>query len=336
MADPKDTLLRQIVTLQLIPRLPGRIATTTLQEKLAERGFDVNLRSLQRDLKDRLSLQFPLICDESEKPFRWSFASDTHISLPGMDTPTALTLHLAEEHLRTLLPASVADLLNPQFDEAKHHLQGLSSNSLAQWARMVRALPNGKTLIPAPVDGEVWRLISEALLGQQQIKIQYLSRNQGEEREFHLHPAGMVSRYSISYLIARVEGYDNLRHFALHRIRAIELLNERSQVPADFDIDQYIQQGAFSMSSGKDTKLVADIHPQLAWILRETPLSHEQSIEPVTNNDWVRLGAVVPMDLETLWWIMGLGEKIRVREPEEWVEVIKKQQEKLCRMYQMD
>lgn len=90
------------------------------------------------------------------------------------------------------------------------------------------------------------------------------------------------------------------------------------------------------MSSGKDTKLVADIHPQLAWILRETPLSHEQSIEPVTNNDWVRLGAVVPMDLETLWWIMGLGEKIRVREPEEWVEVIKKQQEKLCRMYQMD
>lgn len=336
MADPKDTLLRQIVTLQLIPRLPGRIATTTLQEKLAERGFDVNLRSLQRDLKDRLSLQFPLVCDESEKPFRWSFASDTHISLPGMDTPTALTLHLAEEHLRTLLPASVADLLNPQFDEARHHLQGLSSNSLAQWARVVRALPNGKTLIPAPVDGEVWRLISEALLDQQQIKIQYLSRSQGKEREFHLHPAGMVSRYSISYLIARVEGYDNLRHFALHRIRTVELLNDKSQAPAYFDIDQYIRQGAFSMGSGEDTKLVADIHPQLAWVLGETPLNHEQSIEPIPDSDWCRLETVVLMDQETLWWIMGLGERIRVRKPKEWIEEIKRQQKKLQQLYQLD
>ncbi|NLD14109.1 MAG: WYL domain-containing protein [Gammaproteobacteria bacterium] len=333
MADPKDTLLRQLVTLQLIPRAPGRIATTVLQEKLAERGFEVNLRSLQRDLKERLSLQFPLICDESEKPFRWSFAAGTQISMPSLDTPTALTLHLAEEHLRTLLPASVADLLNPQFDAARQHLQALSSNHLASWANSVRALPNGKTLIPAPIDGQIWQQVSEALLHKQQIRIQYLSRNQGEVRPFHLHPTGLVSRYSISYLIARVEGYDNLRHFALHRIRSVETLDDKAITPADFDIDRYIQQGAFSMSSGETTRLIADIHPQLAWILRETPLSHEQSIEPIAESDWFRLEAVVPMDQETLWWIMGLGERIRVREPGEWVGEITKIIENILVMY---
>ncbi|MFB1010539.1 MAG: WYL domain-containing protein [Thiopseudomonas sp.] len=335
MADPKDTLLRQLVTLQLIPRAPGRIATTVLQEKLAERGFEVNLRSLQRDLKERLSLQFPLICDESEKPFRWSFAAGTQISMPGLDTPTALTLHLAEEHLRTLLPASVADLLNPQFDAARQHLQALSSNHLASWANSVRALPNGKTLIPAPIDGQIWQQVSEALLHKQQIRIQYLSRNQGEVRPFHLHPTGLVSRYSISYLIARVEGYDNLRHFALHRIRSVETLDDKAITPADFDIDRYIQQGAFSMSSGENTRLIADIHPQLAWILRETPLSHEQSIEPIADSDWFRLEAVVPMDQETLWWIMGLGERIRVREPGEWVGEIKLKTESLFSLYRL-
>lgn len=333
MADPKDTLLRQLVTLQLIPRAPGRIATNTLQEKLAERGFAVSMRSLQRDLKDRLSLQFPLICDESEKTFRWSFAADTQISMPALDTPTALTLHLAEEHLRTLLPASVADLLNPQFSAARQHLQAMTSNHLADWANSVRALPNGKTLIPAPIDGDIWREVSEALLYKQQIRIQYLSRNQGEVRPFHLHPTGLVSRYSISYLIARVEGYDNLRHFALHRIQGVERLDDNAVTPAEFDIDSYIQQGAFSLSSGETTKLIADIHPQLAWILRETPLSQEQSIEPIEGSDWFRLEAVVPMDQETLWWIMGLGERIRVREPGECVERLVMKNEAITDLY---
>lgn len=253
--------------------------------------------------------------------------------MPALDTPSALTLHLAEEHLRTLLPASVADLLNPQFEAARQHLEGLSSNNLAQWARTVRALPNGKTLIPAPISVEIWRSVSESLLNQQQILIQYMSRNQGEVREFRLHPTGLVSRYSISYLIARVEGYDNLRHFALHRIRAVELLNDKAVTPADFDIDHYIQQGAFSMSSGENTRLLADIHPQLAWILRETPLSHEQSIEPIADSDWFRLEAVVPMDQETLWWIMGLGERIRVREPGEWVDTLFKRLQSLLGIY---
>lgn len=75
MSEPKDTLQRLLVTLQLIPRHPGRIATPTLQEKLAERGFEIDLRSLQRDLKEKLSVHFPLICDETARPYRWSFSS---------------------------------------------------------------------------------------------------------------------------------------------------------------------------------------------------------------------------------------------------------------------
>lgn len=58
MSENKDTLLRLLATLQLIPRHPGRIATTTLQDKLADRGFKIDLRSLQRDLKD---ISYPAI-----------------------------------------------------------------------------------------------------------------------------------------------------------------------------------------------------------------------------------------------------------------------------------
>jgi predicted DNA-binding transcriptional regulator YafY len=336
MADPKDTLLRQLVTLQLIPRQPSRITTSALQEKLAQRGFEVSLRSLQRDLKDRLSLHFPLICDEDSKPFRWSFDREAHINMPALDTPTALALHLAEEHLRTLLPFNVANLLNPQFDSARNHLEALTSNRLAHWAKTVRALPNGKTLIPAPISSGIWQSVSESILNQQQILVHYLSRNQGEVRTYTLHPTGLVSRYAISYLIARVEGYDNLRHFALHRIQEIEILKQKSDPPADFNIDHYIKQGAFNLNSGEKSTLIADIHPQLAWILHETPLSHEQNIEPIEGSDWSRLKAVLSLDQETLWWIKGLGDSIRVREPKEWVDQLKQSLQRTHELYLND
>lgn len=56
MSEAKDTLLRLIALLRLIPRAPGRISTTTLLEKLKDDGFSVSLRTVQRDL-DRHTLE---------------------------------------------------------------------------------------------------------------------------------------------------------------------------------------------------------------------------------------------------------------------------------------
>jgi predicted DNA-binding transcriptional regulator YafY len=333
MPSPKDTLLRQITLLQLIPRMPGKMATTTLCEKLHNRGYTVNIRTVQRDLT-RLSTILPLICHEEELPYRWSFEEKAHIDLPALDTPSALTLYLAETHLRGLLPQSVADQLNPQFHAARVHLEQLEHNGIAHWAKIVRALPNGKALLPAAISNQVWRSVTEALLEQRQLKITYHSRKQGEVREYLLHPAGLVSRYSISYLVAVVDGYSNLRQFALHRILQAERLEAPAQPAAGFDIDRYIQEGAFaSRQCERNTQLVADIHPQIAWLLRETPLSTEQTITTLPNSNWERLEATVPLDNETLWWIYGLNENIRVHAPEEWVKEIRETLGKMVGMY---
>ena len=334
MSESKDTLLRLLTTLQLIPRYPGRISTPVLQEKLADRGFVIDLRSLQRDLKERLSGHFPLLCDESVRPYRWSFTPDSQLSLPAMDTPAALTLCLAEEQLRSLLPASVADQLNPQFKAARHHLASLEHNQLAGWAKRVRALPNGKTLIPAPLEDRVWAQVSEALLHQKQLQVDYLSRAQKKAKRFLLHPVALVSRYSLSYLIAQVDGYDNVRHFALHRIQKAEALDEPANPLPDFDLDAYIQKGAFSWKTEDGyTQLVADVHPQLAWILKETPLSADQTLNPIEGSDWEHLEARVLQDKETLWWVYGLNDKIHLHQPQAWVDEIKQTLKQLNQFY---
>ncbi len=333
MIKAKDTLIRQLTLLRLIPRAPQCIATTTLQKKLDEQGFNVSLRTIQRNL-EALSTPFALQCDDSRSPYRWSFMRNAPIDLPAMDTPTALALSMAKTHLNKLLPQSVLDLLTPQLKRACQHLDNLSRNDLAHWSRRVRALPNGKTLQPASVSTEVWRYVSTALLERKQLQIDYLSRSKSEVKSMLIHPVGLVSRHSVSYLLGTVNNYSDIRQFALHRIKQIDCLDASANEQTDFDIDSYIQSGGFNAPQPvKEVELVADISPQIAWILNETPLSQEQSLEPLENSNWQRLRARVPKDQETLWWIFSLGENVFLHKPQSWNLIIKTKLSSMTNLY---
>jgi predicted DNA-binding transcriptional regulator YafY len=332
MSEAKDTLLRLIALLRLIPRAPGRIATTTLLEKLKDDGFSVSLRTVQRDL-DRLSIPFALQRDESSPSFRWSLSENAPIDLSAMDTPTALALYLAESHLKTLLPQSVLDQLGPQFRMARDYLDNLENNGLAHWARRVRAHPNGKSLQPAQISSQVWEQTSSALLEHKQLQIDYLSRSKTGLKQLLIHPAGLISRHAISYLIGSVDGYDDLRQFALHRIHHAECLDTSARAYDDFKIDSYIRQDLNTTAPIEQVELVADVSPQIAWLLGETPLSSQQSLETLANSDWQRLRAIVPNDQETRWWVFGLGENVRVWEPQHWATEIKERAAQISAIY---
>lgn len=334
VSDQKDRLFRLIALLRLIPREPNSISTSELRNKLAAQGFEVQPRTLQRDLSGKLSIEFPLLCQEEGNTNYWSFRADTPQSnFPSLDMPVALAFLMAESYLEKLLPHSTLQLLTPHFDQARKQLETQGQLSTARWAKRVRTLPNGKSLLPAKVDGEIWTTVSTALLKDRCLRISYLSRGRQEPRELDLHPAGLVARHSQSYLLARVEGYNDVRQFALHRIQLAEELEAPAEVPGDFDIDHYVQGSLNNPAPAETVELVADVSPQIAWLLGETPLSIEQSLEPLEGTDWQRLRAMVPNDQETLWWVFGLGENVRVWEPEGWVQVIKEKVAKLERLY---
>lgn len=342
--NPKDPLLRHIAMMQLIPRAPAEISTRLLQEKLKARGFEIDVRSLQRDLNRLMEKDFDIDCNTGVRPYRWSFKELSRFNLPQQDTPTALTLHLVESHLRHLLPQGVMRQLAPQFRAAREHLDQLTQNQLARWPKRVRAIPNGQALMPAEVDPQVWAAVSEALVGQRQLRVRYRSRSKGcEHKSLRLHPQSLVSRHAVSYLVAMADDYEDLRHFALHRIEQAEVIDEprtHARQRNDHDIDAYIASGAFGTpragaANGQPVELVADVDAQTAWLLRETPLAagQELTLLPQSDNGWHRLRVPLPDSQETLWWILGLNSRIRVHEPAHWVEEIKEHLATTLRLY---
>ena len=122
-----DTTLRQLKLLELLPRQPFKKSTQSLKENLSEIGFEVSKRTIQRDLKN-LSSILPLISDERDKPYGWSWHKDAAGLNPSMDPIEALTFSLAQEYLEPLMPSKSFKRMNIFFERANNVLKEMDKS----------------------------------------------------------------------------------------------------------------------------------------------------------------------------------------------------------------
>ncbi len=324
MGAKHDTLFRTMVMLQIIPKAPGYRATSTIHAALEEKGFQVSLRTVQRDL-NAMTSHLPLFYTEGDGERRWSLTESFNDSKLGLDTPTALTLVLAHEYLADLLPQIAVDQISSQFKAAQQYLNALPTNHYSGWANRVKAISNGKTLIPAQIKEGIWEAVSEAALEEYAIEVTYLSRKHNEPKSYTLHPQAIVVRHSVSYILATVKDYDDILQFALHRIQKVERSDKSFRPLKGFDLAEYIDQGGFSYrQSSQPIVLKARVKEEIAWLLSEMPISEDQDLKPAEDG-WYGLTASVSDDQQTLWWIQGYGAAIDVQEPQAWREQIHQQ-----------
>lgn len=314
-----DTLLRQWQTLRLIPRHPARISATELRERLGVEGFPVGKRTVERDLQ-ALSRIFPLLSDERAKPYGWSWQKDAPaFDLPGLSTSEALTLLMAREHLRPLLPASTLGQLQAYFRMAEQKVDAFARRaepgpSPAAWLERVRVLPASQPLIAPAVAPEVESEIQEALLAGRQCLVAYQKRDADEPEEYPLHPLGLVQRGLLLYLVCTIKDYPDIRLLALHRIRMARRLDTEISPPAGWNLDAYLASGAFGWGPGEAIRLEAAFTREAGAHLLETPLSEDQTIESLPDGR-LKFTAEVRLTQQLAWWLLGFGDGVEVLAP---------------------
>tara|TARA_R100001230_G_C5688338_1_gene199497 strand:+ start:844 stop:1887 length:1044 start_codon:yes stop_codon:yes gene_type:complete len=314
-----DTLMRNLTLLRIIPRAPLRRDTNTLHEMLKEEGFNVDIRTLQRDLH-KLSTKFPLMCQEEKTgPHRWQYVSDFVSDLPAMDTAEALALVMAEDSLAGKLPPSALAHVQRRFGRARQHLDALETNGLAHWRKRVSSIPEGKTLLPPEVAPGIWDAVSDALLNQRAIDVTYRSRSKKSLKQFTVHSQGIVVRGSISYVLATIDEYQDVRQLVLHRFQDIQQSEKLYRPAPDFSVQDYIEKGEFGyLIDQTPIQLIADINEDMAKKLAETPISRDQQLSALNLQKRAELRATVPNDKQTLSWIRSLGPAFCVKQPAKW------------------
>lgn len=316
MPSDHDTLLRQWQMLRMIPRYPTKIASSQLLEKLHNDGFDVSKRTVERDLQS-LSQSFPIVSDEQEKPFGWSWQKDAKIfDVPGLSNAEALTFRLAEQHLRPLLPASSLKQLEPYFASAAQKLSALADdNPIHAWTGKVRVVQPWQTLIAPKLSEPTLHTVYEALLSDRQLQINYHRKHTSEAKTYLLHPLGLVQRGQILYLVGAKAESGEVRHLVMHRIKSADMLEERAKRPKGFNLDAYIASGAFGFGGGEQITLEAIFKNGAGDHLIETPLSADQTLTPMGVGS-LKLKAGV-LDTEQLrWWLLGFGDRVEVTKPQ--------------------
>lgn len=310
-----DTTLRHWMMLRHLPRHPRKIDAAKLVELLCNAGFVVSRRSVERDLV-KLSSVFPVACDDQHKPFGWSWMKGAAaFDLPAMDVHSALAFRMAAEHLQPLLPEVTRSYLDPHFQRAQAVLDELDDNALSHWPGKVRVVPAGQALLPPAISRDVLENVQAALLAEKRLQLAYRKRGEAEPRAYLVHPQALVWRDAVGYLLASLKDYDDVLHFALHRMDAAQIVDEPRRSVAGFSLDHEIDRGSLGfLLGGEPVELRALFEAVAAVRVRETPLAADQTLQDQPDGR-VLLTARVADTVQLRAWLRSFGEFVEVLGP---------------------
>lgn len=307
-------LLRQWKMLQLLPSKYPKDAAT-IREELENEGFNVDLRTVQRDLKE-LTEVFPVTA-KLGKPISWRWDRNAmSFDIPGMDRTAALTLKMVSEFMTRLLPKSCLESLAPNLRRANAILDDLGDKSYGGWPDKVRVVPRTQPLLPPVVDAEILEVIYDSLFKDRRFKGMYLKKGADEPVEYTVSPLGLVAADPVLYLVATLWNYDDIKLLAVHRFQSVEIMPEAARKPKGFRLDEYLASGAlgFPMAGEKTIKLKALFDKYAAAHLHESPLSLNQTITAQEDGE-VLVEAEVLDTLQLRWWLLSFGENVEVVSP---------------------
>lgn len=298
------------------------VGTTHVYEQLILAGFDISLRTVQRDL-NALAKRFP-IEKNNANPQGWRWCDDAPLqSLPHMNLSQAVAFNMVEANLTQLLPPVILDELFPWFDLARRQLK--NSKVTHSWIDRVRIEPATQPLIAPAIDLQSKDNIYHALFYQLQIQAGYTRSNQLEAGEYILNPIAIIQRGVIIYLLAtRTDDIEaTIRTFALHRFTRVELLESAAQTPKDFKLDNYLDAGSMGFSHpllsqlpdyGKNTAIELHFTKKAGKSLTESKLSDDQSVT-INDDDTLTITATVNLNSQLVWWLRGFGKGLLSAKP---------------------
>ncbi len=237
-------------------------------------------------------------------------------SYDTMDKTIALSLYMARDYLKKVLPTTLFKDIHSIFEESYDVVS--SDINLSSYANKVQMTYRGDAFSEPTSDPIVLETVKEALYKQKKFWAYYQNRHNHDDnnKKYFVNPLGLVYRSNIAYLVCTLWDRTNVIHLALHRMREPKIAPVDVVVPESFDLNEHIEAGSFKyISYGDEQKinLRAILSSDAAVYFKERPDSFK-TLKDLGNNQ-VELEADVVDSLELRHILLGFGYKIQVLEP---------------------
>jgi len=178
---------------------------------------------------------------------------------------------------------------------------------------------------------DIYELINESIVNKRCIEINYYAPSRDESISRIIHPYGMVYREGSWYVVGYCRLRQAVRMFKLVRIRSLEVLDETFRYPPDFSISAYMRD-SFSLFQGKTYKVeIQFFHPASTFVKEKTWIASQKILE--LKDGSIIFKARVKGLTEIKNWVMSFGSLALAREPQELVDEVRKEAQKIFNNY---
>jgi predicted DNA-binding transcriptional regulator YafY len=307
-------VIRQWTILREIER--ARAGGVTIDE-LASLS-DVTTRTIRRDLQALEEAGFPLFDDRSHDDgrTRWKINGQAFKGIAaGLTVAELCALHFSRSLVVSLAPTPFREDVERAFEKLSEVLTPHMRAFLDRLPQVIATKPD--PLRRAPIDEprqqQIVARALEATLHHRQAALTYYSRSSDRTKEYVIHPYRLAYAQGGLYLLAYVPEYGEVRTFAVERIHALSLLEDRF-VPIE-DLPDVAFPHSLGVHSAPPERIEIEFEPAVADYVRarQWHASQELAESPAGG---LTMTLHVCVDRALQGWILSFGPFARVVSPE--------------------
>jgi predicted DNA-binding transcriptional regulator YafY len=292
--------------------------------------LEVHPRTIHRDvefLRDRLHA--PVLYD----PQRYGYYyTDPSFALPlvRITDGECVALFLAERLLQQYRNTPFAPCIASLFQKVTRFLPDTIAIDLDHLGQVYSFQVAGQ----GASETRHFQEMHNAVLQGRQLRIRYWAASRNRTRYRVIDPYQLLSFDGDWYLVGYCHLRDDMRMFALHRIRESEQTGKTFARPADFSITDYLK-NAWSRirGTGQPHTVCLQFRPEAARYVREKVWHPSQKIQEEVDGS-LTLTVQVSHFLEIKRWIMSFGSACEVLRPAVLRKQVAAQLREALQMYQ--
>jgi predicted DNA-binding transcriptional regulator YafY len=302
-----DQLARQWRILQsLIASRRGKSAADLARE------LEFHWRTVYRDLEALQLAGFPIFTDRVDGKNLWSVLDSVRHNIPIPLSLTELMALYFSRGLMTVLKDTVFyDSLESFFQKIK---ATLPAETIQYLDRIEESFEVGSK--PYKQYGQLRDSIdriSEATIHRKIIEIDYFTMSRKEKTHRKVAPYKIWFFDGAFYLVGNCGLRQDIRIFALDRIKSLKLTDETFEMPEDFKVEDFMQT-SFGVFHGKPQNVRIRFAAEVAGYINEKIWHKTQKIQPQKDGSLIFEARVAGTE-EIKFWLMTWGSKAEVLSP---------------------
>lgn len=303
---------------KLLLHLDRRAAGISVDDLARE--LNVTKRTVWRDLAALQEVGFPLVDEKVDRRTTWRVMALPLKSLTdaGMSVTEVCSLYMGRELLLSLTGTPFEAGVNSLIKKVHKALAPKTREFLDTLPNVVRVRPGPRKKVPAGYDELVGRLI-ESSARRKVAELKYFSVSSNRQKDYIVHPYSVQYSEGGLYLQAFVPEYDEVRWFAIERIKKC-VVSDKSFTPVK-SVKSSDLEPSLGLGSGKPEKVVLEFSSRVAPYVRERIWHASQQLHDLPDGG-VRLGLKVCCDWSLHGWILSWGPHVRVSSPSALAEEI--------------